>query len=101
MILLKGRLIGKPTSRILAKETLQSLSSSIQSVITGIAIKSNTKEVLKSCTTLVEVDDISDEILEAYLDTEEWKEKAGAYGMRLAFIKPKSCDQCRLYLKSK
>ncbi len=75
-------LLGKPTSRAHAKEMLQSFSGNKQTVYTAVAIIKSCKETVfvESCD--VYFKEISDTMIEDYLDTNEWVDKAGAYGIQ-------------------
>ncbi len=75
-------MLGKPKNREDAKMMLKLLSGNTHKVITGCAFcyKGNTYSF--SDTSLVEFYHLSDREIEEYLDTGEYKDKAGAYGIQ-------------------
>ena len=78
------RVFGKPTDRDDAFSMLKELSGNSHKVVTGVAIvdcKSN-KHITGSEVTEVFFDNISEEEIEAYLDTFEYIDKAGAYAIQ-------------------
>lgn len=78
------RVFGKPKDRNDAFGMLKELSGNSHKVVTGIAIvdcKSN-KYITGSEVTEVFFDNISEEEIEAYLDTFEYVDKAGAYAIQ-------------------
>ena len=85
-IVLCGKsLLEKPTDRKDARKMLQQLRGQIHSVVSGLCLIK--KEIEKEdvilqdvATTRLIMQPISDDLLEAYLDTGAWKGKAGAFG---------------------
>ncbi len=75
-------MLGKPKDRQDAKMMLNLLSGNTHKVITGCAICKNNKTYSFSVTSLVEFYPLSKKEIEDYLDTEEYKDKAGAYGIQ-------------------
>lgn len=88
IVVLGKRVYGKPRSREEAKEMLLSLSGKEHKVITSIYIKARSiksgEVILKkfAVETDVTFSQISEDILEPYLDSEESMDKAGAYGIQ-------------------
>ncbi len=84
-----GMILGKPADRQQAKEMLQELSGGWHSVCTGVTIilKQDGEERVHtfSCETGVKVHELSDAEIEAYLDTGDPFDKAGAYGIQGPF----------------
>lgn len=83
----RNKILGKPGSRAEAKKMLKALSGKKHSVLTGVCIwKIHPGWVTKGCTvaekTEVYFKNLSDELIEAYLDTDEYKDKAGSYGIQ-------------------
>ncbi|AIC95174.1 MULTISPECIES: Maf family protein [Shouchella] len=74
--------LGKPQSKQEAKNMLRSLSASTHSVSTGVALLQRDKSLLFSQTTNVTMTSISDELLQQYIETDEWRDKAGGYGIQ-------------------
>lgn len=82
-----GKILGKPKSREEAKKMLKMLSGKKHSVYTGLCIwKTQPTWSSKGCAVSARTDvyfkKLSDEMIEAYLDTGEYKDKAGAYGIQ-------------------
>lgn len=84
IVVLKGQVLGKPANRQEAVEMLQALSGTIHHVITGIAVLDveTRKMVLTHELTEVAFKDIELADIEAYVDTGEPEDKAGAYGIQ-------------------
>lgn len=80
-----GAPIGKPTSRLDAFEMLKRLSGSVHRVYTGVSIiPVIAGEIYKSVSnfacTRVRFRDMTDSMINSYIDTGEYIDKAGAYG---------------------
>ncbi|MFB4210778.1 nucleoside triphosphate pyrophosphatase [Shouchella sp. JSM 1781072] len=82
IVSLNGEHLGKPKSKQEAKHMLQALSHSTHAVSTGVAIISQDHSVHFSETTSVTMTTIDESFLERYLQTDEWIDKAGAYGIQ-------------------
>lgn len=86
----QGEVLGKPKDRADAYHMLRMLSGRSHSVFTGVTIivkkEAETKRIQTFFReTLVHVHEMSDEEIEAYLDTGEPFDKAGAYGIQGPF----------------
>jgi septum formation protein len=83
LILARGNVIGKPTDRKDARLILESFRGNNHSVLTGVAVRTPMGQI-KSATaeTKVYFREFQDRELESYLDTLEWQDKAGAYGIQ-------------------
>jgi len=77
-------ILGKPTDREDAKKMLMHLSGHWHSVYTGIALIELSKGIkcVDVVETKVKMAKLSNEMIEAYLDTQEPMDKAGAYGIQ-------------------
>lgn len=77
-------ILGKPSNRGEAKSTLRHLSSRSHEVITGVAIMKapELQEITFSETTEVHFRELSDQEMDAYINTGEPMDKAGAYGIQ-------------------
>ena len=75
-------MLGKPVNRENAKMMLKMLSGNTHKVITGCAFCKDNKTYSFSETSLVEFYSLSESEIEEYLDTGEYKDKAGAYGIQ-------------------
>ncbi|MFS0787376.1 Maf family protein [Shouchella sp. 1P09AA] len=82
IVSLNGEHLGKPKSKEEAKYMLQTLSHRTHAVSTGVAILGQDRSVLFSETTSVTMTTIGESLLERYLQTDEWVDKAGAYGIQ-------------------
>ncbi len=81
-VILGDKILGKPSSRENAFNMLKSLSGKTHLVITGCAIVKGEKEISFSEVTEVEFYPLTDEEINAYIDTNESMDKAGAYGIQ-------------------
>ncbi len=79
-----GRVLGKPTDVDDARSILRALSGRTHTVTTGWCIASRADGVLRNdaTSTRVTFHPIDDDLLEAYLATDEPWDKAGAYGIQ-------------------
>jgi septum formation protein len=75
-------LYGKPRDRAHAEEILRALSGRRHAVITGVYLIEPQRTRSAAARTLVEFRDLDDAIIDAYLDTGEWRERAGAYAIQ-------------------
>ena len=77
-------ILGKPKDREDAFEMLKSLSGKTHQVITGFAILEvgSEKRIVDHEMTRVKFRTLSDEKIERYLNTQEYVDKAGAYGIQ-------------------
>jgi septum formation protein len=81
---LNGEIIGKPHTRDEAREMLMRLSGREHRVLTGLFLLSTvTGDSRQACeTTLVRFRPLSEREIEAYLDSDEYADKAGAYAIQ-------------------
>lgn len=88
-----GKILGKPEDRAHADEMLRILSGKAHQVSTGVTIiqtGSDAGVVWQNSfaeTTLVRVEQLDEEEIRAYLDTDEPYDKAGSYGIQGRFGK--------------
>lgn len=77
-------ILGKPKNREEAKDMLKSLSGKEHSVYTGIAVVNlqKNKKIIEFDETKVLFNFLTDDEIESYLDTNEYIDKAGAYGIQ-------------------
>ncbi len=78
------KIMGKPRSYDEGFSMLKALSGKTHKVYTGICIIDNeeNKSVIDYEETIVEFYELSDDFIRKYLKTEEYKDKAGAYGIQ-------------------
>jgi len=88
----KGKIIGKAKNKAQAFQILKSLINRSHNLITGVAITelNDPKVVVDYDCTIVTFLDISDDEIWNYINTEEWKGRAGAYSIR---------DRASLFIK--
>ncbi|MCE9589679.1 MAG: Maf family protein [Planctomycetes bacterium] len=78
-----GRLIGQPADRDDARRILRAFMGVTHAVITGVALLAMNDRQPETLTdsTQVFMHPIADAELETYLDTQQWRGKAGAYNL--------------------
>jgi septum formation protein len=79
-----NKIMGKPKDYYDGLEMLKILSGKRHSVFTGVCIidNENNKKVIDYEETFVEFNELSDDFIRKYLETGEYKDKAGAYGIQ-------------------
>jgi septum formation protein len=84
IVALNGEVIGKPTDADDARRILSRLSGTTHRVITGLAIVRRAAGLFLSqtVTSTVQMRPLTPRQIEAYIATEEWQGKAGAYGIQ-------------------
>ena len=81
-VVLDGAIMGKPRDRDDARSMLQRLSGHAHEVMTGVALAGPTAVRERVVTTRVVFRRLSDDEIDAYLDSGEPYDKAGAYGIQ-------------------
>ena len=84
LVIADDRVIGQPRDAEHARLILQNLSGRSHEVISGVALvdpSDKTHRTFFHDRARVEVGDLSDEMIERYLESGEWKGKAGAYNL--------------------
>ena len=82
VVLIDGRLLEKPRDRGHAREMLQTLSGSTHSVVTGVAMAFDGRLQAFSNTTRVTFRELMPQEIDAYLDSYQYADKAGGYGIQ-------------------
>ncbi len=82
IVVLKGKIIGKPKSKTDAKEILQKLSGNKHTVITGVCLTSNKRQRVFSSSSRVYFREISTQDIDYYVEEYNPIDKAGAYGIQ-------------------
>lgn len=77
-----GKILGKPADRADAFSMIKALSGRKHIVSTGVCITDGEKTECFENTTEVEFYHMSDRTIESYLDTMEYTDKAGSYGIQ-------------------
>ena len=80
----ENKIYGKPKDKTAAKEMLQSLSGKTHFVVTAISVvDSDTKKSVSKLTkTYVTFQNLSDELIQKYIEEKNPLDKAGAYGIQ-------------------
>lgn len=84
IVMLDNKIYGKPKDKLDAYNMIKTLSGKTHQVITGVCCYSKDKQINIefSDVTNVAFTDISDEIIEKYLENAEYIDKAGAYAVQ-------------------
>ena len=83
MVVLDGRILGKPETLAEAEEMLQSLSGRTHVILTGVVLISRSgKRVSEVIETIVHFHQLGLEDIKAYVASGEAMDKAGAYGIQ-------------------
>lgn len=77
-------IIGKPSDEQHARNILKQLSGKFHDVVSGIAIRDNLKATINTSVVCTKVKFIrlTDALIEWYLATGEWRDRAGAYAIQ-------------------
>lgn len=83
-IVFEGKILGKPRTETEAKEMLETISGRQHSVITGFTIidTENNKALSKAVETKVYIRKLSSNEIDAYVESKEPLDKAGAYAIQ-------------------
>jgi septum formation protein len=82
VVVLNGRVLGKPKDEAEARAMLSELSDSEHAVITGVTLRSADREHTFSSLSKVRFAKLSDEQIEYYIQCYKPMDKAGAYGIQ-------------------
>jgi len=82
LVLIDGRILGKPDGRADAEKMLKTLSGKMHQVVTGICIRSRDKQHVFTSWTDVYFKALSDAEISYYLEHFKPYDKAGAYGIQ-------------------
>lgn len=85
-MVLEGKILGKPSDTNHARQMLQDLSGKTHQVLTGVCLQMAGKVEVFYRQSDVTFRNISQDLLELYLATEESLDKAGAYGIQGAAL---------------
>jgi septum formation protein len=81
-VLIDGELLGKPTGEGQARAFLERLSGRTHMVLSGLALLNEDVERSGVAKTLVTFRTLSPALIAWYLETDEWRERAGAYAIQ-------------------
>lgn len=82
IVALGAEIFGKPGDRDAARETLRALSGRAHAVLSGICCLRGATPTTAAARTIVHLRALGVGELEAYLDTGEWRERAGGYAIQ-------------------
>ena len=82
VVILEGRVLGKPADESEAREMLSALSGKTHEVITGVCLTSKSKQRHFSVTTKVTFATLSTQQISYYVEKYQPLDKAGAYGIQ-------------------
>lgn len=82
MVCFQEHRLGKPKDEEEARSMLHMLSGQTHEVITGVALLSKEKQIVFHATSEVTFYELSEQMIDDYIKSEEWKDKAGAYGIQ-------------------
>ncbi|MEN8152684.1 MAG: Maf family protein [Acidobacteriota bacterium] len=82
VVVTDNKIIGKPEDRKDAENILEDLSGIEHTVITGIALKYDNKVLYDHSSTRVIFKQLTKNEIEAYLNTEDYMDKAGGYAIQ-------------------
>jgi len=82
IVVLDGEVLEKPAHREEARAMIQALAGRGHEVVTAYCLDSPNDKITQAITTRVIFRHLSGQEIEAYLDGEEWRDKAGAYGIQ-------------------
>ena len=82
VVIIDGKVLGKPRDREDAIAMLHLLSGRVHEVVTAVSLRSSEKMKSFSVTTKVEFNELNDSTIEYYVDKFRPFDKAGAYGIQ-------------------
>lgn len=82
IVALENEVLGKPKDANEGKEMLQKLSGKTHQVYTGITLRSTEKSISKTDVSSVQIEDLSNEEINFYLENFRPFDKAGSYGIQ-------------------
>lgn len=82
IVFAKGKVLGKPTDRAEGEQMLKCLSGKKHTVYTGITVQDMNGTITEVSATDVYFKELSQKAIDEYLDTNEYSDKAGAYGIQ-------------------
>lgn len=96
IVLLNGKVLGKPKDEEDAKAMIRQLSNNTHDVITGFHLTSKSKSHTASSITKVTFSELTEEEVSHYVDTFKPLDKAGSYGIQewIGYIGVKGIEGC-------
>jgi septum formation protein len=81
-VILDGQILGKPKDRNDAFSMLKNYANREHLVLTSVGLRTQNGEKILQHRTIVEFDNLSDADIHHYLDSDDYMDKAGAYGIQ-------------------
>jgi septum formation protein len=82
LVALGSRIYGKPSDEDAARETLRALADVSHTVLSGVAVISEDREQTALARTEVRFRELSNEQIDWYLGSGEWRGRAGGYAIQ-------------------
>jgi septum formation protein len=82
LVALGQRIYGKPPDESAARETLRALGGATHTVFSGVALLCGGREQVAVARTEVGFRDLSDELIDGYVASGEWRGRAGGYAIQ-------------------
>jgi septum formation protein len=82
VVCLGGRIFGKPANAEQARATLRALSGQVHNVIGGICLIEANGPRTATASTVVEFRELEAELIDWYVSSGEWRERAGGYAIQ-------------------
>ena len=82
IVVIDGKVLGKPRSKAEARRMLETLSGRKHHVISGYTLLNHTREINANAVTEVYFNSLDDETIEKYIESGSPFDKAGAYGIQ-------------------
>ncbi len=82
IVILDGRVLGKAADPSEARQMLHELSRSPHQVVTGVCLIQGDRRLMASDVTTVHMRPMTDDEIDAYVESGEWIGKAGAYAIQ-------------------
>jgi nucleoside triphosphate pyrophosphatase len=82
LVTLDGRIYGKPADEAQARAILQELGGATHHVVSGVALLLPSGVRAARAATAVTFRELSDRLLDWYLATDEWRDRAGGYAIQ-------------------
>lgn len=81
-VVIDGRMLAKPADAAEAREMLDQLAGRTHQVLTGVALVGQAEPAVAVASTAVWFAPMTSKDIAWYIETEEWQDKAGAYGIQ-------------------
>lgn len=82
VVVLEGEVLGKPANSAEAMQLIRKQSGKLQTVITGVCLRTTSEMLTFSSTTEVQFNHLTDDEIQYYVEKYKPYDKAGAYGIQ-------------------